>query len=293
MTELLQVRNKTANTYQNYERYHNSPLVENYSISLDSSNSLYNEVRTCFDIASDAYIDSDENWGNDTDLILEFSGKEYRRTQRLQNELCYSDYPNRLRLLYAGCGTGSLLMNLLTEDNIFSIVGVDYSRRMIELSSELLHEDVAKNNLTLLCGDFLTSFFNESSFDMAICLNNTLGNLVNTNIHYSSYVREDCIQYFHKILSEHGILVLSVYNAECFESKKEYSKFMKLIPSMCDFKNNDFILEFTRYNIQPHLFYTHWFTEEEIVSLISTCGFHIDRLIKRDKRIIVKAKKVK
>lgn len=251
--------------------------------------SLKSETISSFDLAADEYIDSDENWGDDTYLAGEI-GKRLNVLKNRLNDVPDSSLP-QVRLLYAGCGPGFLLRRIMDYKDVFSImVGVDLSRRMLRLSKLLAKEHELKNRVVFLCDDFQRDLFPEGSFDLIVCMNNTLGNLVNHEDSPST-ARRKCLETFHRVLDKNGYLVLTVYNAAMYQPVSRYSRFLTLDKDKSDLKNYDLILKFRRGTGIAHSFYAHWFRESELQSLLKQSGFKIERLAKQKKRILISARK--
>jgi SAM-dependent methyltransferase len=85
---------------------------------------------------------------------------------------------NALRLLDLGCGYGRHLLNL-SERHKIDAVGLDINPRMITGAVDAYHErDHLVGNVSFIPGDVaLMGQIQPDSFDAAICMTNTLGNM--------------------------------------------------------------------------------------------------------------------
>ncbi|MCK4236635.1 MAG: class I SAM-dependent methyltransferase, partial [Candidatus Krumholzibacteria bacterium] len=72
------------------------------------------------------------------------------------------------RILDLGCGSGTYTRELL--DRSFTIWGVDFSSRMIEMARSTFEEEVRSGLVTFQVGDVVGMDFDENFFDAAICI---------------------------------------------------------------------------------------------------------------------------
>ncbi len=245
-------------------------------------------IRT-FDSGSSNYLDDDEYWGDDTQIVY--------RIGRLLNNAIKKKFPFSnsdavLRILYAGCGPGALIERLLDYRQFFHImIAIDISQKMLNLSSHRINEHEAKYRVILQKEDLLKTSFPEKSFNMIICVNNTLGNLPHQDISRSGIKRAQALKEFNRVLDHDGYLVLSVYNAEHFEEKRKYTHNLILHKELSKIRNYDFILQLARKGASKHYLYSHWFREKEFRELLEVAGFKVEQIEKIKKRIIAVAKK--
>jgi ubiquinone/menaquinone biosynthesis C-methylase UbiE len=94
---------------------------------------------------------------------------------RLMNKLhtsMYTDYfitkdiPDNFRILDIGCGGGKFLNYLSQRSDRFNLWGIDHSKEMIDLSSQLNSEDVKKGRLKLVCGSVSKIEIENNSIDL-------------------------------------------------------------------------------------------------------------------------------
>ncbi len=94
---------------------------------------------------------------------------------RLMNKFhtsMYTDYfntkdmPDNFRILDIGCGGGKFLNYLSQRSDGFNLWGIDHSKEMIDLSSQLNSEDVKKGRLKLLCGSVSKIEIENNSIDL-------------------------------------------------------------------------------------------------------------------------------
>ncbi len=94
---------------------------------------------------------------------------------RLMNKFhtsLYTDYfntkdiPNNFRILDIGCGGGKLLNYLSQRSEGFKLWGLDHSKEMIDLSSQLNSENIEKGQLKLLNGSVSKIEIENNSIDL-------------------------------------------------------------------------------------------------------------------------------
>lgn len=245
--------------------------------------SLKKSIIKAFDLASYNYINSDENWGDDTDVILYYS------------QLLHKQQNKGINIYYAGSGSGYILYKLVSADvKLFQkVVGVDLSYEMVNISKSLLmNKKILKSEIDVRSDDFTRQNFREQGdFDLLICLNNTLGNVVSNRGKYL-IGRMDSIRNFRYLLKKDGLIILSVYNKEFYNFRPNYSRFLTLDKEKSNFNDSDFIFSFSKDSYEKLEFYSHWFSEDEIKSLLKFFNFEIISLLKRNRRLIVIANKI-
>lgn len=221
------------------------------------------------------YLQEDKHWGCDLDVIKsEINEKE------------------KLKILDTGCGTAWHLINLryLIPDGP-QLVGIDYSEDMLKVARKFVKLNKMQNNITLKKQNILTTEFENNSFDIIICFNNTLGNLASLDIKRSVNTRRKALPEINRILNKKGKLILSVYNAEKLDLN-DYGDVFKVNYEKSILPCNDIILWFSLKNREKYFYYSHWFTKEEIIQLLEENNFVIESLEFRRKRIIVVAHKM-
>jgi len=126
----------------------------------------------------------------------------FRDNEKFKGELekFASLLPISGKVLDAGCGVGEPISKFLAKKG-FKVIGVDISRKMVELAKKNVPEArfFQKNILTL--------DFSDQTFDGIIC--------VYTLWHIPRVEHEGIIKNFHRMIKDDGILVL---NTGIFES---------------------------------------------------------------------------
>ncbi len=236
---------------------------------------IIQETYNSFCICSSQYIQKDKHWGSDLDII--------------NNEI---NEKENLKILDAGCGSAWHLINLkyLIADR-FQLFGIDYSEGMLEIARKFIKINKMQNNINLKKQDILKTKFDNSSFNVVIFFNNTLGNLPSLNIKRSVDARMKALHEINRILSKKGKLILSVYNAEKLDLN-DYGGVFKVDYEKSSLHSNDIILRFSLTNRDKYFYYSHWFTKEEIIQLLEKNNFVIKSLEFRRKRIIAVAHKM-
>ncbi len=240
---------------------------------------LEDEIFTSFNLTAENYLEDDIRWGDDTDLIY-FQGK------KLQHKL-----GRLIDIFYPGVGPGRILVQILTKRQFFrKITAIDYSPNMIELSQRNLAklidlEPEVKDWVELKLGNLL-HFKEHEKYDMALLLNNTLGNIVVNDS--GELGRKAALEILNNVLRPGGILFFSVYNITKIRLLNGfYTPKLKIERRL---NEQDFLLELSIKG-EKHLLYSHWFTVEEIKDLISKMGYTLLWVAERKERIIVCAEK--
>lgn len=241
---------------------------------------LIESTSKVFEMCSHLYPKEDKHWGGDLDII---------RTEINRLE--------RPKVLDAGCGTGWHLVNIYSIcPNICSLIGLDYSTKMLSLAQKFIRKNEQNKKIDLVKGQILNIPFKKEYFDMLLCLGNTLGNLPGRSFEESKKVRKKAIKEFERVLKPHGILIMSIYNAEKIKEENKYGKVFLLDRDLSKFETNDFVVRF--YDPQKiHTgngipYYSHWFSGSEIRQLIENLRFKINIVEERLKRIVIVAQKI-
>jgi SAM-dependent methyltransferase len=229
-----------------------------------------------FNLNAANYLEDDIHWGDDTDLIY-LCGKKLAIT-----------LGRKIDIIYPGVGPGRIFTNLFFYKKFFrSIYAFDYSPKMIELcqgnlkvldNNDIKDIDIRVEERNI----FNTNGVKNLTYDMALLLNNTLGNVINNDSPQES--RAEAISILAGLLKTKGGLFLSIYDVERFKRQNSfYTPQLKIIETI---GKHDFVLELIISN-KKHLFYSHWFSESEIRNLLIKFGLTIKNIWKRRERIIV------
>ncbi len=121
------------------------------------------------------------------------SAAEYFEKRRLSVIYPYLSGACGMRVLDAGCGTGTY--SRMAKDFGAQVVASDISENMIRICK-------AKGVGNLLVSDYHSPPFREEAFDLALCIN---------AIHYSGSPI-NAVEEIRRVLSKDGVLILSYFN---------------------------------------------------------------------------------
>lgn len=245
---------------------------------MKESINLIQTTNQVFDECAPIYLKEDKHWGCDLDIISEYVEK-------------FKD-PEIIDL---GTGHALHLANLffLVSANLKRVVGVDYSEKMLErakitLNSIFYNGCALIEKVELYQENILSLSFENEKFDVAICLNNTLGNIPSETFNKARYIRKQALSEIQRILKKSGFIILSVYNSSKLSEEDKYGNVFGVDHSLSNIETFDLVVRFKETGIP---YYSHWFSENEICQLLSDLSFRIVQLEKRKKRIIVVAQK--
>ncbi len=244
-----------------------------------TNKSLETEIQLAFDANAENYLNDDIHRGNDVDII-NIVGK------RLQKQ-----FQRKIDILYIGMGPGEILENISTKCNFYrKIKAIDYSEKMFKLCKARIDnmDPQIKRCVILEKRNLFDLEICKEKYDLVLILNNTLGNISIGNSTEKGRILACKIIY--NLLRPKGILLCSVYNYDKLKiNNSHYTS--KLI--LLEKDGPDLYLQLSL-NGRSHLFYSHWFTIEEIKKLLIKNGFIIyeSDILLRKERIIVSAQKI-
>jgi ubiquinone/menaquinone biosynthesis C-methylase UbiE len=110
------------------------------------------------------------------------------------------------RLLDIGCGTGEDIVETLQRYPSLHASGVDIVESNISRATARIHQAQMGDRVALIVGDAATLIdFGDDEVDMAICMTNTLGNLIPEK-------QEGLLRRLHDVLRPTGRALISVYS---------------------------------------------------------------------------------
>lgn len=234
------------------------------------------------DLGRQQYISFENNAKN----YEEDDAHRYTNIQKVIGLLTGLDVNPLLRVFYAGCGPGRLLVDLAsqlqTKGKEFQIIAMDFSPSMLEEARNKLKCQcfVKHGEVILVNEDFQNAGYLPSErFNAILCLNNTLGNLIDKDIASALHSRNKALSMFNRFLKPGGVLILTVYGPERENQKDEkyYTKRLKYIHDLSSPGTNDWVMELDISKDKPGVnksyLYTHWFTEYELKDILSSHGF--------------------
>ncbi|MEM3104370.1 MAG: class I SAM-dependent methyltransferase [Candidatus Bathyarchaeia archaeon] len=235
-------------------------------------------TKQVFDECAPLYLREDKHWGSDLDVIREYVEK--------------FKTPNVIEL---GTGYAWHLANLFFVSSVTlgRVVGVDYSDEMLKmaeafLKNVFLDKQPLRNKVDLRKADILSLPFEAGSFDVAMCLNNTLGNIPGKDFKESKEKRKLALKEMHRILKRKGFLILSVYNAARLTEEDKYGEVFELDSKLSDLENFDLVVRFKNTNTP---YYSHWFHNSELKRLVYDISFKVVEMEERKKRIVLVGQK--
>jgi SAM-dependent methyltransferase len=236
-------------------------------------------TKKVFDECAQIYLNEDKHWGCDLDYICKYIDK-FRNPE----------------IIDLGVGHAWHLANLFffIDSKLERVVGLDYSSNMLGRAKKLLNSILYNGHpiiekVELKKGNILSIPFKKESFDIALLLNNTFGNIPGTTVVKAENKRIKALNGIKRILKKSGYLILSVYNSDKITEKDKYGNVFELDHNKSDFDKSDFII---RYKPTGSICYSHWFTLPEIKNILSDANFKVVECEKRKERIIIIAQKL-
>jgi SAM-dependent methyltransferase len=239
---------------------------------------LVNSTRQVFDECAPVYLKEDKHWGCDLDIISEYVEK-FKEPEVIE----------------LGTGYAWHLANLFFVDftNLKRVVGVDYSDKMLDRARTLLNSIFYNgqpliDQVELKNEDILSLSFEDKSFDVALLLNNTFGNIPAETFNKAREQRRKALKEIKRILRKSGYLIISVYNSDRLAEEDTYGEVFELDHEQSNLETFDLVV---RYKETGTPYYSHWFSKNEITQLLLDASFRVVETEKRKKRIVVVAKK--
>lgn len=239
---------------------------------------LVQTTKQVFDECAPVYLKEDKHWGCDLDIISEYVEK-FKEPEVIE----------------LGTGYAWHLANLFFVDftNLKRVIGIDYSNKMLDrarafLNSVFYNGRPLIEKVELQNEDILSLPYDDESFDVAICLNNTLGNIPAETFKKAKEQRKKALKEIKRILRKSGFLILSVYNSDRLAEEDTYGEVFELDHELSDLETFDLVV---RYKETGTPYYSHWFSKNEITQLLLDMSFRVVETEKRKKRIVIVAKK--
>ena len=136
-------------------------------------------------------------------------------------------------ILEIGCGYGRLLKILSKKSK--QLVGIDFSKRMVELSKQNLKEE-QNVSIQLMEADKLT--FKNDFFDYVVCLDNSFGNMPKIEL--------DVLKEMKRVCKKGGEIILSVFSENAKDVQIEnYERI-----GLTEIQDDNLILEKTKEEIK-------------------------------------------
>jgi SAM-dependent methyltransferase len=235
-------------------------------------------TKQVFDECAPIYLKEDKHWGCDLDIISEYVEK-FKESEVIE----------------LGTGHAWHLANLFftTSNKLKSVVGIDYSEKMLERANTLL-SSIFQNGHPLIekvklqKADILSLPFDNENFDVALLFNNTLGNIPAETFDKARGQRKKALSEIRRILRQSGYLILSVYNSRKLAEEDKYGEVFELDHGLSNLDTLDLVV---RYKETGAPCYSHWFSTNEIRQLLFDVSFKVVMAEERGKRIVVVAQK--
>lgn len=229
-----------------------------------------------FQACASTYPEVDTNWGNDIDMIREF----------------LQETPSSM-ILDAGCGTAKHMIDIALQNNrIPTLTGIDYSSNMLNEAQNNIIQSCLNERINLIMADITNLPFSNSSYDLVLCLNNVLGNLVAHNIKDTVKKRLKALNELTRVLRNGGLLMLTVYNNDTLHKVEKYGDSFCVKNYMSGDIDQDYIVLYkgNEYSNRPLLFYSHWFNLDELLSMLYFVHLTPVHIENRFRRIVIIAK---
>jgi SAM-dependent methyltransferase len=222
------------------------------------------------------YLIYDKNWGDDLDII--------------KNTVCGK---KGLVMLDAGCGPSWHLEECAKMPNFDHLIGIDYSPRMFKDSQQRLFLSNLDEKVRLIQSNIVRGIpLPSRSVNLIICFNNVLGNLLKSDIESAFIARKKAIAEFNRILCPEGYLIISILNKDNFSQNNGYGKGpFRVDLERSNIEKGDFVVLYKTADGWECSYFSHWFEQKEIVNLLTSFGIEVIELLKREKRLIVIARK--
>ena len=252
------------------------PFATSFPSSLEnkepSHSSLAHRSLELYDFIKDEYLGLDRCWGEDMDIIKD----EITRSM------------HKCQVLDAGCGPGWHAMQCSQFDNVAKVQGLDFSMGMIASAQNRVYRNTPNKQIEFHVHDLLKPLGDFGFFDLAISMNNVLGNVLSCDISTAESDRRQFLDNLRSHLTPSGRAIFSVYMQtympqDCVHGEDKGFRIL----DESEPHNGDLIIE---YNPMPALdfsYYSHWFSEEELGNLLSESGFEIFQIIERPPRNII------
>ena len=237
----------------------NAPTLADHSLEL-------------YEFLGESYLKLDMCRGDDMDIIV----KETTR------------YSQGCSILDAGCGPGRHVEHCSQLQSVQEVEGIDFSTTMIAAARKHTYDSPRKASVSLRVHDLLEPIIDITPFDIVLCLNNVLGNVISKDIDTATDDRKRFLQNMYTYMSPSGRIVLSVYMRSFMPPECAHGSdngFRLLDSSNC--QTGDLIIAYTPAPSLKFQYYSHWFTKEELTDLLSESGFNTLHVIERSPRLIV------
>lgn len=237
-------------------------------------------TKKVFNDCASVYLKEDKHWGCDLDIISEY-------VEKFSNS----------NVIEVGTGHAWHLANLFfkSPNNLGNVIGIDYSDEMLNRSRTFLKSikyngKTLNERIELYNENILALSYKKPIFDVALLLNNTLGNIAGKDFIESRDNQKICLRNLRKILRPTGVIIVSVYNSSKLTEEDKYGDVFELDHKLSNLDTSDLVV---RFKATDTPYYSHWFTKDEICKLLYEVSFRIVEVEERKKRIIVVAQKKK
>ncbi len=166
----------------------------------------------------------------------------------------------QIRLLDVGCGTASILKDVLkriSKETVLEVYGFDISERMINEARKNIPSGIFEIQDMRKPLKYENSFF-----DLVIITSNTIGMIQE---------RYQLIREIRRILKKSGELFISAYNATTINKDLAFKYYLNL-PEIARIKWFD---EETNTVHASEMLFSHWFYPIELEDMVRRCGFKI------------------
>lgn len=232
-------------------------------------------MESVFDAAASGYLVEDEHWGSDLDII------------RYALNGFGGFYPHAVTYADIGCGPGFHITAIKRWYPGVSVTGIDSSRCMLKQARKELRRFGLARKVELINADVRGPTIGGEVYKVVSFLNNGLGNLHAGEDRTPASVREAMVKKIRGMVDSDGSFIVSVYNRQ--KLKGSYGRNIRIMQKS-DRKHGELFLEYRSKDGKVAEYYSHWFTEKELVDLLERNGFKIETIEKRMVRLVVLAR---
>ena len=222
-----------------------------------------------FDTIAMQYLREDLHWGADIDVL------------KLAFEEALQVFDGRMNYMDVGCGPGFHLCAIKEMYPEVPALGIDPSPHMLKKA----RERVGRLSLPFVSFEETEILdIGNRMFGVISCFN-TLGNLRECGVSPED-TRREIMRHASRLLMPGGSLVVSVYDLA--KLTEPYGRNIQILPES-DRGSGDLLIEYSAPNGETAKYYSHWFTQAELLCLFEKNGFKVDFLEQRMFRLVVKA----
>lgn len=164
---------------------------------------------------------------------------------------------------------------------------------MIDEARKTLAKSGLDGAADLYVADLRETHFDDGLFDVVLCMNNTLGNIVGDSVKSAEGERIRALVELRRVLAaDGGALVLGVYRREALKLEGAYGRVFFLDHELSRLEAGDLVVRYCSPPATSRVgtpYYSHWFREDELEGLLSRTGLALRSTVVRGASICVVA----